>query len=205
MSRPWIEAVRRALSDRDAGRISEDDCGIRAAVALVVRGGSTGPEGTADPEALFVRRARVEGDPWSGHVALPGGRAELADADLFDTACRETREETGLVLDRNDCLGRLAEIHPRSPHLPPICVTPFVAWLEERQEIRLNHELTGHVWIPLSALSDPRYRSTLVREVPSVREFPTIDYEGHVIWGLTFAILEDFLEAVDAGPWENAR
>lgn len=205
MSRQWVEEVRRALSDRDAGRIPEDDCGMRAAVALVVRGGSAGAEGKADLEALFVRRARVEGDPWSGHVALPGGRAEPADADLFDTACRETREETGLVLDRSNCLGRLTEIHPRSPHLPPICVTPFVAWLEERQEVRLNHELTGHVWIPLPALSDPQYRSTLVREVPSVREFPTIDYEGHVIWGLTFAILEDFVEAVVAGVPEDVR
>jgi 8-oxo-dGTP pyrophosphatase MutT (NUDIX family) len=188
--------VRRGLADRNAERIPEYDCGIRAAVALILR---DGPEGSAAPEALFVRRARVEGDPWSGHMALPGGRAEQSDADLLDTACRETREETGLVLRRADCLGRLAEIHPRSPHLPPICVTPFVAHLEGAQEPRLNHELAAHVWIPVSVLSDPSYRSTLVRVVPSTREFPTIEFGGHVIWGLTFAILEDFLEAVDAG------
>lgn len=188
--------MKRGLLGRDSGRIPEEDCGIRAAVALILR---DGPEGGPTPEALFVRRARVEGDPWSGHMALPGGRAERADADLLDTACRETREETGLVLNREDCLGRLAEIHPRSPHLPPICVTPFVARLEGAQEPKLNHELADHVWIPVSVLSDPTYRSTLVREVPSTREFPTIEFGGHVIWGLTFAILEDFLEAVDAG------
>lgn len=196
MSSRWADRVRRALADRDSGRIPEDDCGIRAAVALILRDGS---ETGSTPEALFVRRARVEGDPWSGHMALPGGRAERFDADLLETACRETREETGLVLKREDCLGRLAEIHPRSPHLPPICVTPFVAWVDGSQEPRLNHELADHVWIPVSVLSDPSYRSTLVRDVPSTREFPTIEFEGHVIWGLTFAILEDFLEAVDAG------
>jgi 8-oxo-dGTP pyrophosphatase MutT (NUDIX family) len=145
------------------------------------------------PEALFVRRAEVAGDPWSGHVALPGGRRDPGDADLLDTARRETLEETGLRLEREDHLGRLAEIHPRSRHLPSICVTPFVAWMAAEQEVRVNHELTDHVWIPVPALSDPGYRSTLVREAPSVREFPAVDYEGNVIWGLTFAILEDFL------------
>jgi 8-oxo-dGTP pyrophosphatase MutT (NUDIX family) len=196
----WIDEVRSALAERAAERIPEADCGMRAAVTLILRDGEGEDPGV---EALFVRRARVEGDPWSGHVALPGGRADPEDADLLDTARRETLEETGLVLERRHCLGRLAEIHPRSPHLPPICVTPFVAWLPGRQEVTLNHELTGHAWIPVSALADPRYRSTLVRETPSPREFPTIDYEGNVIWGLTFAILEDFLDLAGTGRPES--
>jgi 8-oxo-dGTP pyrophosphatase MutT (NUDIX family) len=132
-------------------------------------------------------------------VALPGGRRDPEDADLLDTARRETLEETGLRLEREDHLGRLGEIHPRSKYLPSICVTPFVAWMPSHQEVRVNHELSGHLWVPLSALSDPGYRSTLVREAPTVREFPAIDYQGDVIWGLTFAILEDFLAALGAG------
>jgi hypothetical protein len=97
-----------------------------------------------------------------------------------------------------DHVGRLGEIHPRSKHLPSICVTPFVAWLASDQEIRLNHELTGHAWIPVTVLSDSLYRATLVREAPSVREFPAIDYEGDVIWGLTLAIVEDFLAVLSS-------
>jgi 8-oxo-dGTP pyrophosphatase MutT (NUDIX family) len=133
-------------------------------------------------------------------VALPGGRRDPDDSDLLDTARRETLEETGLRLEREDHLGRLGEIHPRSQHLPSICVTPFVAWLGRSQEVRLNHELTGHLWIPVSALSDPVYRRVLVREAPTLREFPAIDFEGNVIWGLTFAILEDFLAALSPIP-----
>lgn len=190
MTSEWRGRLRRALEERPPDRIPETDCAIRAAVTLILRSPATG--GT-EPEALFVRRAEVAGDPWSGHVALPGGRRDPEDADLLETARRETLEETGLRLAREDHLGRLREIHPRSAHLPSICVTPFVAWLASVQEVRLNHELTGHVWIPLSALSDPGYRSTLVRETPSVREFAAIDYGGDVIWGLTLAILEDFL------------
>ena len=190
MTREWVEGLRTALADRPADRIPETDCQIRAAVTLILRP----PAGEGrEPEALFVRRAEVEGDPWSGHVALPGGRRDPEDFDLLDTARRETMEETGLRLEREDHLGRLGEIHPRSQHLPSICVTPFVACLAGNQEVRLNHELTGHLWVPISALSDLAHRSVLVREAPTRREFPAIDYEGHVIWGLTFAILEDFV------------
>jgi len=190
VSESWTERFRAALADRPADRIPETDCEVRAAVTLILRPSAGNP---SEAEALFVRRAEVPGDPWSGHVALPGGRRDAQDADLLDTARRETLEETGLRLERGDHVGRLGEIHPRSRHLPAICVTPFVAWLATDQEVELNHELTGHVWIPVSALSDPGYRSTLVRDTPSIREFPTIDYEGNVIWGLTFAIIEDFL------------
>jgi 8-oxo-dGTP pyrophosphatase MutT (NUDIX family) len=182
--------LRQALVKRPADRIPETECSTRAAVTLILRA----PKGSGEaPEALFVRRAEVEGDPWSGHVALPGGRRDPVDMDLLDTARRETLEETGIRLERADYLGRLGEIHPRSRHLPSICVTPFVAWLDGDQEILVNHELTDHVWIPVPTLRDPEFRSTLRLEEPAVREFPSIDYEGHVIWGLTFAILEDFL------------
>jgi len=192
----WIEGLRAALADRPADRIPETDCEVRAAVTLILRASESDRAGA---EALFVRRAEAPGDPWSGHVALPGGRRDPEDSDLLDTARRETFEETSLQLERADHVGRLGEIHPRSKHLPSICVTPFVAWIASGQEVQLNYELTGHTWIPVSVLSDPRHRSTLVREAPSMREFPAIDYEGDVIWGLTFAIVEDFLAVLSSG------
>lgn len=173
----------------------EAECDRRAAVALILRPAISEED---SPEALFVRRAEVPGDPWSGHVALPGGRMDPDDADLRDTARRETREETALELRREDILGRLHDLHPRSRHLPSICVTPFVAWLPGRSEVRVNHELTGYLWVPVPVLSDPAHRFTYVRPEPSRREFPAIDYGGDVIWGLTFGILEDFLEVCTA-------
>ena len=190
----WPKRLRSTLTGRPVDRIPETDCEIRAAVTLILRPPQSGGD---DPECLFVRRAKVAGDPWSGHIALPGGRMDAEDADLLDTARRETLEETGISLAREDYLGRLHELHPRSWHLPSICVTPFVAWLAQKQAVRLNYELTGHIWVPLSALLDPAYRSTLVREAPVRKEFPAIDFEGDVIWGITFSILEDFLDTCE--------
>ena len=145
---------------------------------------------------MFVLRAAHDGDPWSGHVALPGGRGEDDDADLVGTARRETQEETGIDLAREAVLAPLDEIHPRSAHLPSIGVTPYVGWVDERPEIRENHEIAGHIWVPLPVLRAPESRSTLTLPGRPGRVFPTIEYAGAVIWGLTHAIVEDFLRRV---------
>lgn len=165
----------------------------RAAVTLLL---TPEPEFPDRIEALFALRAEVEGDPWSGHVALPGGREEPDDAGLIDTALRELREETAVDLPRSAFVGRLDDLHPRATHLPSIVVSPFVAWLAERPVVNENYELAGHVWIPLADLAAPERRSRFVRQTPEPREFETIEYAGARVWGLTLAIVDDFLRRV---------
>ncbi len=57
--------------------------GKRAAVATVLREGKEGPRGPADPAG------RAPPGPWSGHMALPGGRESPDDPDLLATAIRK--------------------------------------------------------------------------------------------------------------------
>jgi 8-oxo-dGTP pyrophosphatase MutT (NUDIX family) len=113
------------LSSRLASRVAVDakvhDDTRLAAVAAVLRV----VEGTV--ELLFIKRSEHEGDPWSGHMAFPGGRHEPHDASLEATACRETMEELSLDLSRGRLLGRLDDLAPRNPVLPPILIRPFVA------------------------------------------------------------------------------
>jgi 8-oxo-dGTP pyrophosphatase MutT (NUDIX family) len=76
--------------------VATEEEGVRkAAVALIFRLGENDV-----PELLFIKRAEYEGDPWSGQIAFPGGRAEERDGSLAETAIRETREETGIDLAR---------------------------------------------------------------------------------------------------------
>ncbi len=189
--RPLTERIDLALRHPPPDRLPDSECDVRAAVTLLLA-----PEKGDAVSALFVMRAAHDGDPWSGHVALPGGRFESGDRDLLDTARRETREETEVRLSRDDYLGRLSDIHPRSVHLPSIGVTPFVAWLPRRPEVRENHELAGHLWVPVDVLASPDDRSTLVRPTPVERVFPTIEYAGAVIWGLTLAIVDEFVQRI---------
>ena len=126
---------------------AEDPSLIWAAVAVLI---------APDPDAiLLIRRADRPGDPWSGHMALPGGRREPDDPDLLATAIRETREEVGVELDREQLLGALDDVVPRNPVLPPIAVRPFVFLLPARPVLVLNPEVAATQWVSLDDLLQP--------------------------------------------------
>ena len=199
--------VAAALEEHEPTRLQEDEKLVaRAAVTLVLRPAETASSGDG-PDAgeglaadlLFIQRAEFDGDPWSGHMALPGGRREPQDADLRATAIRELEEETALVLSRESILGRLDERVPGNPALPAIGITPYVAWFEGPDTFVPSEEVSDHVWVPLRVLFDEGHRSTLRLEHRGVtRKLPTIEYDGYTIWGITFKIVEGFLGLVAA-------
>jgi 8-oxo-dGTP pyrophosphatase MutT (NUDIX family) len=194
LAHPDAQRLRAALAARPG---VEADPGVDArpprfaAVALVLRVGAEG-----GLELLFVKRAEYEGDPWSGHVAFPGGRREPGDATLWDTAARETWEETGLDLRRDaHVVGTLDELHPRTPVLPSIVVRPYVVVAAPRGPFTLSPELAAAFWMPVRRFSEPGVGVTsrvLVRG--ATLAVPSFVHEGHTIWGMTHRILEQFLE-----------
>lgn len=164
----------------------------RASVALVVR-----PDPT-DLELLVIKRATRSGDPWSGHMAFPGGRRSSADRSARETAERETWEEVGIELSSTGrLLGRLDEVWPRAG-APAIVVSPFVFSVPATSAARPNHEVAAALWIPLRALAAPGAATEYLHALASGEElrFPAIAYESHVIWGLTHRIMTGFLDIV---------
>lgn len=143
---------------------------------------------------LLIRRADRPGDPWSGHMALPGGRREPADQDLVETAIREVLEETGVRLDRSQLSGRLSDVIPRTPTLPPIAVRPFVFSIPERVPVAPNPEVSDAVWVPVNDILHPdAYRAVHVEIRGEIREFPAYHLEDVFVWGMTERILTDLL------------
>jgi len=159
----------------------------QAAVALVLRVGE-------ELEFLLVRRAESERDPWSGQMAMPGGRREQNDPNLVATAIRETAEETHILLDSDWTLGRLDAVSPQSQRLPTLSVHPFVfAAPADTMAIPEGNEIASAHWIPVSQLFDPSLHTTV--EIPligTIREFPALELGGHIVWGLTYRILRNF-------------
>ncbi len=159
-----------------------------------------------DPEILLIRRAERAGDPWSGHMAFPGGIRSPADANLAGTFVRETEEETGITLDSSgSILGALDVVAPASPRLPPIYIAPFVAHVPAATiAIPDEREVVDAFWIPLSFLRDERNAREFLLEIEGAtpRRFPSVRFREHVIWGLTHRILAQFLElaAERVGP-----
>ncbi|MEO8622541.1 MAG: CoA pyrophosphatase, partial [bacterium] len=120
---PLIARFTHAMTEHPAREIEAVGPVRLAAILLVLRAREDG-----EPELLMIKRAEAKGDPWSGHIACPGGRMEPTDRNLEVTAVRETWEETGIDVTRDGrILGQLDDLSPRSPLLPPIIIRPFVA------------------------------------------------------------------------------
>ena len=186
-----MDALASALRGRV--RLEEaDEHGLRwAAVALVLRGATL-----KDAELLFIRRADREGDPWSGHIAFPGGRHDSADATLEETARRETREELSLDLDAGaKMIGVLDDLCPRSAALPSIVVRPFVFALTQDVVLVPNVEVHSLFWMPLSELRNPARAAEHVFDRGGARlRFPAYRWGEHVVWGMTERIVTQLLE-----------
>lgn len=173
-----------------APAIPADDRARQAAVGVLLRE-------AGDPEILLVRRAERAGDPWSGHMAFPGGNRAPTDVDLRDTLVRETDEETGIRLEPADSIvGALDVVEPVSPRLPRIYIAPFVATVPPDTIAEPDQqEIVDAFWIPLSFLRDERNAKDFLLEIDAVpRRFPSVRYGEHVIWGLTHRILRQFLD-----------
>ncbi len=187
---PTLARIRRALKDHDSLRLPETG-GRRAAVAMVLR------DAAAGPEVLFIERAERKGDPWSGHMAFPGGRVDPEDAHAREAAERETLEEVGLELAGADPIGRLDDKRGNPRYHPELVISAYVYAVGDPGPLDLNHEVREAFWFPLAELLDPD-RHVDYDRIGGLR-FPGIlvgEPGRHVVWGLTYSFLESFFAAV---------
>jgi 8-oxo-dGTP pyrophosphatase MutT (NUDIX family) len=159
---------------------------MRAAVSIVLQNREA-------PSILLIKRADREGDPWSGQVAFPGGKAQEGDATLKDTAIRETKEEVGIDLrTQAEFLGYFT---PFKTHTGTLDVTPSAFLLKTEAEVKSNEEVASYRWVKLERLLSGRARSTYRLEFGGqAREMPAMLVDDYVVWGLTHRIISTLLE-----------
>lgn len=177
---PWIERLATRVTIGDTR--PPDDGRRRAAVAIVLH----------DDRVLLMKRTEREGDPWSGHISLPGGRFDARDPDLLACAIREAREELGLELESARLLGNLRALQPMSSGPLGMEVTPFVFVTERALEPQPGPEAQAAFWLPLPLAASGALDDTYTYP-GTERTFPSWRYETYVIWGLTWRILGDLL------------
>jgi 8-oxo-dGTP pyrophosphatase MutT (NUDIX family) len=188
-----LELVRRAL-DAQRDPVELEFGARKAAVATVLRQGAEGAE------VLLIERARNDSDPWSGHMAFPGGRHDPADPDLLHTALRETREEVGLELDEHaELLGRLDPL-PAIAHGRHVGITiaPYVFALAHDVGLTPNEEVQAVLWAPITPMMRGEVATTHVWQLGDQRfEMPAYGVQGRIVWGLTYRMLQALFEQLE--------
>ena len=203
LAHPCIGQIARALAARPGVVMPGDGVARHAAVALILR-----LAGDGDVELLMIQRAAYPGDPWGGHIALPGGRQEPSDASLEQTAIRETREETAVDLAAvGQLIGTLDEVHPRTPRLPPLIIRPFVFVAPRGVTVAPSEEVAEAFWVPLPLLAHPSATGEATFTDRGVeRTERSFRLGQHVVWGLTERILRQFISyACDAPSGDASR
>ena len=145
-----------------------------------------------DFDVLLVKRVENPSDTWSGQMALPGGKRDSKDKSVKDTAVRETREEIGVALGACRFLGVLDAV--RSEPRPEFKILPFVVLLKDEPQLKLNKaELERFVWVPYEEVVQSKGAVQF-----SFGKVPAYVFAEGVVWGLTYRILSEFIQAIEA-------
>lgn len=131
-----------------------------------------------------------------GQVSLPGGVIEQKDADLIQTAIRETGEEVGVEIKREDIIGFLPPVESISNYL----IQPYISYKKEIERITINEKEVGSVfYIPLDWILDhsnwelKKYRPSDKKDRMVIFFKP---FRGEVVWGITAQIMVNFAAAL---------
>lgn len=189
-----LDLVRQKLAGRQPTLHRQPEVTRSAAVATILR------PSAKDIEVLLIRRAERPGDPWSGHMAFPGGHHEPTDRDLFATALRETREEVGIDLGEHEFLGRLDELPAIARgRFVGMVIAPYVFAVRGEPRLATNEEVAELVWAPLGQMA--RGEVDDIKELTyegELRRLPAYRVQSHVVWGLTHLMLRNLFSLVKA-------
>ncbi|MHB8567767.1 MAG: NUDIX hydrolase [Nitrososphaerales archaeon] len=185
-----IEEIKAALLSKPGRKASGEQFLPQAAVAIILR-----PDNFSEEcEILVIKRETRENDPWSGHMAFPGGHYEESDEMVLTTAIREALEETGIDLRNCSMLGTLDEVIPTNR---AIRVTPYVVLAPESTSVNIDgNEVAGYFWIPISFFRNLENSRPYILERLGTRVPSFLFKEKYVIWGMTHRMIADFLAKV---------
>lgn len=188
-----IADIRHRVS-RYRPKVIATDEWRRAAVALVLR------DQAGDVEALLIERAQHRDDPWSGHMAFPGGGVDPGDADARAAAERETLEEVGVSLQGAEWLGRLDDQQGRARGARlDLVISAFVYFLPQAVEARPNYEVEKILWVPLDTMLEPQRQVQHRFSVHGNKPYSGIqigESDNHIVWGLTYRFLDMFFQVI---------
>ena len=122
----------------------------------------------------------------AGEISFPGGKLDPIDSDLLETALRETNEEIGLHVSRDQILGQLDPVKTLNSGF---LILPFVCVLQEIPLLVPNSEVEKIFHIPLTPLLETMMDDSDPNHKP-VGGMYTFEYQSQIVWGASARILQ---------------
>jgi 8-oxo-dGTP pyrophosphatase MutT (NUDIX family) len=148
-------------------------------------------EAASTPHICFIRRAQWDGDPWSEHIAFPGG-SRLGDETALQTVRREVHEEVGVPLGAEAELVPLPQLRIRlAGRERLLLLDSFVCHLTgPLPPLRSGPEVASAFWTPVSELWDAQNLDHLVLgDRGDVLVYPAIRLPQGTVFGITLRVL----------------
>ena len=134
----------------------------------------------------------------SSQIAFPGGKKELEDLNLQETALREANEEVGISPTEIEIVKQWSDLY-----IPPsnFMVSAFMGISQQPQNFVLQpDEVSGIIELPVNDLLN----DSLVQNVRMTTsyatdiEVPAFVINDHIVWGATAMILSEIKETFRA-------
>ena len=145
-------------------------------------------------EAVILFTRRTEHLPsHAGQICFPGGGYAPTDETLMRTALRELQEEIGLPPESVTIAGFLDAYDTLNTGFR---ILPVVGFLDNEFQLTINTDEVAEVFeAPVSFLIDPRNHALKYAKRGGVmREFFSITFGQHEIWGATAAMIVNLSE-----------
>ena len=156
-----------------------------ASVGILVAGAKE------NPSICFIRRAKWKGDPWSEHIAFPGG-SRSADEDALQTLRRELQEEVGWLIEEHEQPTLLPQLRIRLAGRERLMLLDaFVYQVEGTPPVlRCGPEVARAFWIPVAELWDAKNLDHhALGDNGDTLVYPAIRTSQGIIFGITLRVL----------------
>jgi 8-oxo-dGTP pyrophosphatase MutT (NUDIX family) len=148
------------------------------------------PDNLAQTNLLLILRKTYKG-VHSNQIGFPGGKTELSDKDLLQTALRETNEEVGVAEEAIDVLKKLTDVY-----IPPsnFLVTPFMGmykkpkpFIIQESEVEALVEVNLTDFLNDANLIEQELSTSYAKNV----RVPAFNLNNQVVWGATAMMLSE--------------